>query len=199
VPKTAGSQPIHSEPAQSARLICLLTGKYFPLVEDPVTRRTPASSRAVTPAAGHPVHDTDSVARLQSALGRSSRLLRERASGGLTPSQLAVLGALLREGPRQLTELSIAERINPTLLSRVVGRLEEDGFVLRRPHEQDRRAYLLSITDKGRALAEGIRRERCQALTERLTRIDPAQVDTLFGALTALEALADELAVSQKD
>jgi DNA-binding MarR family transcriptional regulator len=126
-------------------------------------------------------------------------LLRESASGGLTPSQLAVLGALLREGPRQLTELSIAERINPTLLSRVVGRLEEDGFVLRRPHEQDRRAYLLSITDKGRSLAEGIRRERCAALTERLTRIDPAQVETLFGALAALEALADELAFSQKD
>jgi DNA-binding MarR family transcriptional regulator len=157
-------------------------------------------------AQGQPAHgvpldalDAESVGRLQSALGRSARLLRETASGGLTPTQLAVLGALLREGPRQLTELSIAERINPTLLSRVVAKLEDDGYVLRRPHEQDRRAFLLSITDKGRAFAEEIRRDRCEALTERLTRLDPAHVDTLFGALTALEALADELTVSQKD
>jgi DNA-binding MarR family transcriptional regulator len=159
-----------------------------------VTRQSPASDGAAAAA-----FDSESVGRLQSALGRSARLLRETASGGLTPTQLAVLGALLREGPRQLTELSIAERINPTLLSRVVGRLEDDGYVLRSPHALDRRAYLLSITDKGRAFAEDIRHDRCEALTERLTRIDPAHVETLFGALTALEALAEELTVSQKD
>jgi DNA-binding MarR family transcriptional regulator len=167
-------------------------------VEDPVTRQPSASGEAGAPTAGPPL-DGEAVARLQSALGRGARLLRETASGGLTPTQLAVLGALLREGPRQLTELSIAERINPTLLSRVVAKLEEDGFVLRSPHELDRRAYLLSITPKGRALAEGIRRDRCEALTERLTRIAPAHVDTLFGALTALEALAEELTAPQKD
>jgi DNA-binding MarR family transcriptional regulator len=163
-----------------------------------VIHQAPASSQ---PAHGVPLGalDAESVGRLQSALGRSARLLRETASGGLTPTQLAVLGALLREGPRQLTELSIAERINPTLLSRVVAKLEDDGYVLRRSHEQDRRAFLLSITDKGRAFAEEIRRDRCEALTERLTRIDSAHVNTLFGALTALEALADELTISQKD
>ncbi len=143
--------------------------------------------------------DNESVGRLQSALGRSARLLRETATGGLTPTQLAVLGALLRDGPRQLTELAAAERINPTLLSRVVGRLEEEGLVVRTPHEQDRRAFLVSITDKGRRLAEGIRHDRCEALAERLTRIDPDHVETLFGALPALEALADELTVSLKD
>ena len=100
----------------------------------------------------------DDVARLQLALARSARLLRETATGGLTPTQLAVLGVLLRKGPRQLTELSTVERINPTLLSRVVGRLEDAGFLKRTAQEHDRRAYLLSITDKGRAFAEGIRR-----------------------------------------
>jgi DNA-binding MarR family transcriptional regulator len=140
----------------------------------------------------------DKVARLQFALGRSARLLRENASGGLTPTQLAVLGALLRAGPRQLTELAAAERINPTLLSRVVGRLEEDGLVHRSAQEQDRRAYLVSITDKGRSLAEGLRHERCSDLAQHLASLDPVQVSALFDALPGLEALAEQLMQDRK-
>ncbi len=143
--------------------------------------------------------DLDAVGRLQFALARSSRLLRETATGGLTPTQLAVLGVLLREGPRQLTELAAVERINPTLLSRVVGRLEDDGLVRRSAQEQDRRSYQVSITDAGRALAEGLRHERCLALAERLARLEPPHAEALFAALPALEALADQLATDRKD
>ena len=146
-----------------------------------------------------PDPDADSLARLHFALSRSARLLRETATGGLTPTQLAVLGALLRDGPRQLTELASAERINPTLLSRVVGRLEEDGLVARTPQEQDRRSFLVSITDEGTALAEAIRLDRRSALGERLNRLDPAHVQALVDALPALEALADELTARQQD
>jgi DNA-binding MarR family transcriptional regulator len=146
-----------------------------------------------------PVGDLDTVGRLQFALARSSRLLRETATGGLTPTQLAVLGVLLREGPRQLTELAAVERINPTLLSRVVGRLEDDGLVKRSAQEQDRRSYQVSITDAGRALAEGLRHERCIALADRLAGLEPAHAEALFAALPALEALADQLATDRKD
>jgi DNA-binding MarR family transcriptional regulator len=145
-----------------------------------------------------PIGDPEVVARLQFALGRSARLLRETATGGLTPTQLAVLGALLREGPRQLTELAAAEHINPTLLSRVVGRLEDEDLVRRNPQEQDRRAYLVSITDKGRSLAQAIRHDRCLALAERIAHLDPAHADALFEVLPALEALADELTAERK-
>lgn len=161
-------------------------------------------SRSASPssdpsARGHwPAGDPEVVARLQVALARSSRLLRETATGGLTPTQLAVLGALLREGPRQLTELAAIERINPTLLSRVVGRLEDDGLVSRSATEQDRRAYLVSITDEGRKLTEGIRHDRCLALAQRLAHLDSDHLDALFAALPALEALAEELTVERK-
>jgi DNA-binding MarR family transcriptional regulator len=162
----------------------------------PAATARPVPSRTSDPL---PVGDADTVGRLQFALARSSRLLRETATGGLTPTQLAVLGVLLREGPRQLTELAGVERINPTLLSRVVGRLEDDGLVTRSAQEQDRRSYQVSITAAGRALAEGLRHERCIALAERLARLDPAHAQTLFAALPALEALADQLATDRKD
>lgn len=159
---------------------------------------TPLPSRTEPADAGRAAH-FETVARLQSAIGRSARLLRETATGGLTPTQQAVLGALLREGPRQLTELAAAERINPTLLSRVVGRLEDEGLVRRSAQEQDRRAYLVTITDQGRALAQGIRADRCQALAQRLTLLEPAHASALFDAVPALEALADELTADRKD
>ncbi len=140
----------------------------------------------------------DAVARLQFAIGRSSRLLRESVTGGLTPTQLAVLGSLIREGPRQLSELATAEHINPTLLSRVVGRLEDDGLVRREAQEQDRRSYLVTITESGRALSDTIRHDRCTELAERLAQLDADQVRALFAALSALEALADELMTHRK-
>ena len=180
----------HDVPAASTR----------PASTDRDQAAVPASSSAqptVTPAL--PIGDPETVGRLQYALGRSSRLLRESATGGLTPTQLAVLGVLLREGPRQLTDLAVVERINPTLLSRVVGRLEDEGLVQRSAQEQDRRSYRVSITDAGRALAEQIRHERCHALAERLAGLDPAHAETLFAALPALEALADQLATDRKD
>jgi DNA-binding MarR family transcriptional regulator len=182
-----------------------LTGSFDMLADKQISRQEvavqateahPAPARTPDPL---PVGDHDTVGRLQFALARSSRLLRETATGGLTPTQLAVLGVLLREGPRQLTELAAVERINPTLLSRVVGRLEEDGLVKRSAQEQDRRAFQVSITDAGRALAEGLRHERCIALADRLARLDPTHAETLFAALPALEALADQLATDRKD
>jgi len=177
----------------------------------PAPASAPKSAAKAAPAAGttpageapaevtFPVGDLESVSRLQFALARSSRLLRETATGGLTPTQLAVLGVLLREGPRQLTELAAAERINPTLLSRVVGRLEDDGLVKRSAQEQDRRSYQVSITAAGRSLGEDLRHERCQALAGRLAALDPQHAEALFEALPALEALADQLAADRKD
>lgn len=145
------------------------------------------------------VDPEDDIARLHHALGRSSRLLRENASGGLTPTQLAVLGALLRHGPRQLTELAAAERINPTLLSRVVGRLEEAGLVRRDAQEQDRRAYVVSITEQGSDLASTLRQERREELAAVMGGLEPQHVTALRAAIPALEALADQLMHHRED
>ena len=144
------------------------------------------------------VSRAEEITRLHFALGRSSRLLRESATGGLTPTQLAVLGALLRDGPRQLTELASAEHINPTLLSRVVGRLEDAGYVLRTSLEQDRRAYLVSITEQGSSLVAALRRERGDELGAVVAQLEPHLVAALFAALPALESLADQLMLHRK-
>jgi DNA-binding MarR family transcriptional regulator len=60
--------------------------------------------------------------------------------------------AMLSEAPaRTLRMTALAAQTNATLprLSRVIARLEKDGYVQRRPCPQDRRATNASLTDAG--------------------------------------------------
>jgi DNA-binding MarR family transcriptional regulator len=93
-------------------------------------------------------------------LTRLSRLnsvaLEEHASEyGSTSSESAVLGALLLGGPvlnpSSLTRLVVQ---SPGGLTKTLRRLEDAGYVRRRPDPADRRALLVVLTDKGRRAAE---------------------------------------------
>ena len=71
--------------------------------------------------------------RLGVAVARLARGFRSTSSAhGLSPSQLSVLSTVVRAGPVGVSELAAGEGLNPTLLSRVVGRLEEQGLVAAR-------------------------------------------------------------------
>ena len=93
-------------------------------------------------------------------LTRLSRLnsvaLEEHAAEyGSTSSESAVLGALLLGGPvlnpSNLTRLVVQ---SPGGLTKTLRRLEDAGYVRRRPDPADRRALLVVLTDKGRRAAE---------------------------------------------
>jgi DNA-binding MarR family transcriptional regulator len=136
--------------------------------------------------------DAESVERLRGAIGRLSRRLRDVSAGTqLTPSQLSVLFTVARLGPLGISELAEVESINPTMLSRIVAHLCQDGLLRRESRPDDRRAATVSATAQGRRLRERVHRERARALGEQLAALDPAQRDALWAALPALEELAD--------
>jgi DNA-binding MarR family transcriptional regulator len=80
------------------------------------------------------------------------RLRSERAAEGLSPSQIAVLGRLHRDGPASPSALALAERVRPQSMAKTVATLERAGLVGRDRHATDRRQVVLSLTDAGRAL-----------------------------------------------
>src|SRR6185312_4930884 len=94
---------------------------------------------------------------LDSALGfllhDIARLMRkrfdQRARGlGLTRSQWQVLAHLARhEGINQAGLAEILE-LEPITVGRLIDRMEEAGWVERRPDPSDRRARLLYLSDK---------------------------------------------------
>ncbi|HTW19286.1 MAG TPA: MarR family transcriptional regulator [Mycobacteriales bacterium] len=138
--------------------------------------------------------DAETPARLRAVVGKLSRRFNALARGsGLTPAQLSALGVIVRSGPLRLSELAEIERMNPTMLSRIVAALDEAGLVRRRPDPDDRRAGLLEATATGRRTHDKLRAERGRVLLDGLERLNAADVAAVEAALPALEALTHEL------
>ncbi|MGI8666892.1 MAG: MarR family winged helix-turn-helix transcriptional regulator [Jatrophihabitans sp.] len=136
----------------------------------------------------------EDVTRLRIALARISRMIdRHSTDTSLTRTQLSVLGTVVRLKSVGVSELADIEGLNPTMLSRVVGKLEVRGLVTRAPAADDRRAVLVEVTPAGRALQLRMRKQRSQLIVERLSALPDGQADELLAALPALEALADQL------
>ena len=68
---------------------------------------------------------------MRSVVGRLGRGLRQtRAGTELSPSQYEVLATVSNRRRLRLSDLASIEGLNPTLLSRIVGRLEDAGLVM---------------------------------------------------------------------
>jgi DNA-binding MarR family transcriptional regulator len=138
--------------------------------------------------------DEDSVIRLRRAVLRVARQLNAASVGeGLTPTQASVLGLITRRGPLGLTELSEIEGLNPTMLSRVVGKLDSFGLIRRLRDPDDFRAARVEVTPEGKQANQRIAAERAAILSERVAGLPPDQADALVAALPALENLAEDL------
>lgn len=167
---------------------CLTAGMYAGMMGNP---RTPA----VPPPADEPGRDGgdfDEAARLRAALLRLGRLLRNIDAGsGLTPAELAVLAAVDRYGPVRPSDLARHQALNPTMLSRLLGRLLEDGTVARHEDPDDGRVAWVVVTARGRELHQQLQAARAAALRQHLDQLPLSQQRAISAALPALEALAE--------
>jgi DNA-binding MarR family transcriptional regulator len=135
--------------------------------------------------------DADDVSRLRAAIGRLSRQLNASvADNGFSPSQLSVLGTVARCGPIGIGELAELEGINPTMLSRIVGKLSDADLIERIAHPDDGRAVVVQTTGAGRKLHVRVQEQRSNAIAARLENMPDLQAAQLLAALPALEALA---------
>jgi DNA-binding MarR family transcriptional regulator len=134
--------------------------------------------------------DKQEVGRLRGALARIARSIdRQVPTEGLTRSQVWVLGTVARMGPIGMSELAEIEGVNPTMLSRMVGKMADAGLLARVPDARDGRAVLVQVTAEGTALQDRLRVERSRLFAERLAELPEEFAAQLLGALPALEAL----------
>ena len=131
------------------------------------------------------------VTRLRVALARLSRWLRRNDLADLTPTQLAALATIGKNGPMRLGDLAAAEGIAPSTLTRLVTALEDSGYVRRGADPSDARASTLTITPHGEDALARIRTETTLMLTASLERLTPDQRSALAAALPVLETLAE--------
>src|SRR5215469_6844201 len=94
----------------------------------------------------------DRVLELTMLLGQDATdsLARE----GLTESRAHLIWQLQQRGPCTQATLAADLHVTPRTITALVDALVDTGFVTREPHPTDRRATLVTFTERGRATAE---------------------------------------------
>ncbi len=69
---------------------------------------------------------------------------------GLSPAQMHTIEIVGHAKPLRMKELAQKMGVTTGTLTVMVDRLEQNGLLERRPHESDRRSFLIDLTDKGR-------------------------------------------------
>jgi DNA-binding MarR family transcriptional regulator len=134
----------------------------------------------------------DELARvLRDAITRLNRRVRQaRPVGDLTFSQLSALTSLQLAGALTPRELADVERVQPPTMTKIVGKLEEQGLIARTPHPTDRRQVILAPTEQGRTVYAQFERARNEWLASQLAELGPDDRDTLARAAEILQRVA---------
>jgi DNA-binding MarR family transcriptional regulator len=93
----------------------------------------------------------------------------------------------------KLSQLAVSVGLNPTMLSRVVARVEDQGLVHRLADLSDGRVCRVEVTEAGRQLHDRVRSERTDVLSSELDLLSPPDRQAVIAALPALEQLAERL------
>jgi len=134
--------------------------------------------------------DDEAAVRLRRVIGKLARSMNESASSEeLTPTQASVLGVVVARGPIRISAVAELEGVNPTMLSRVMGVLEQKGLIRRSSATSDLRGVVAEATDAGREKSRRILERRTATLRAVVERLPPETVAALVGALPALEEL----------
>jgi DNA-binding MarR family transcriptional regulator len=131
------------------------------------------------------------AARLRLGVTRLARKLRQEAEPGITPSMLAALSSVERQGPLTMRELCVAEQVQPPSMTRIVAALAQAGLVAREADADDRRVVWVRVTSEGRRLLDRSRRRKEAYLARALRTLDPDEVATLEDAAALLERLTE--------
>ncbi|WP_371496343.1 MarR family transcriptional regulator [Kitasatospora sp. NBC_00374] len=129
------------------------------------------------------------AAELRLTIGTLVRGLR--VGDELPQNQAAVLGRLVREGPRTTSELAELQRVRHQSMARTVALLTEAGLVEQRPHPHDGRKVLLAATARGTAALHAQRARREGELAAAITeRLSPEEQRVLRQSVALLRRLA---------
>lgn len=98
-----------------------------------------------------------------------------------------------KHGPARMSDLASFCGLNPTMLSRMVPKLEQAGFLRREADPKDGRVWRVEATKKARTLLEQVRTERNDALSTLLDELDDGEREAIAAATPVLEKLAERL------
>lgn len=105
------------------------------------------------------------------------------AEHGLSAAQWRLLGHVLRDGPSTQIALASLLGVEPISVSRLIDRMEQQGWVRREAHPEDRRARIVVATDRARAVGPAVRTIAEELYDEALAGLDEDERRALHSAL----------------
>lgn len=101
-----------------------------------------------------------------------ARFEQRTVAYGLSAAQWRLLGHVLREGPSTQTTLAALLGVEPISVSRLIDRMEQQGWVLREAQAEDRRVRIIIATEKARDIAPSVRMIAEELYDEALAGLD---------------------------
>jgi DNA-binding MarR family transcriptional regulator len=135
---------------------------------------------------------SDLAGRLRLVVARTARRLRQEADGGLSPSLAAALATVERHGPLTPSRLAEIERIQRPTATRLLAKLEQQGFVVREGDPVDGRVSYVRMSPEGLRLIKRLRSRKNAYLAKRLRGLDDEELATLERATEILERILEE-------
>lgn len=115
------------------------------------------------------------------------------ADTGLTPARTHLLWVLHHAGPSNQQTLAAALSVSPRNVTGLVDALEAGGFVERRPHPSDRRATLVTLTDRGTQTMAEMVRDRQAAAAQLVEGFGDGRLARLADDLDAIAARLQQM------
>ncbi len=119
------------------------------------------------------------------------RIRAERASEGISDSQLGVLWRLASEGRCTPGGLATAEKVSAPSMNRTLNALEATGLVSREPSESDARSVWVSITPAGEHVIDETRQMRRRWFHDQLAALSDDERRALEAVRPVLRRLSE--------
>ncbi|MGW0730634.1 MarR family winged helix-turn-helix transcriptional regulator [Streptomyces mirabilis] len=132
-------------------------------------------------------------APMSEALFRAARVHRILAGSllrntGLYPGQELLMMQLWERGEQRQADLIKTLGLDPSTVTKMLQRLEQSGFVTRKPSPNDRRAVVVSATRAGQALRDQVRQAWCDLEQVTAAGFTEAEYQQAMQVLARIEA-----------
>jgi DNA-binding MarR family transcriptional regulator len=111
---------------------------------------------------------------------------------GVSPARLRALSVLADRGPISMRELGLELQATAQNVTGLVDALESEGIVERRPHPQDRRVTLISLSEGHAAAIKRQRQQHRQEVAQLFEVLTDHEREVLARSLTKLNAALEQ-------
>ena len=118
----------------------------------------------------------------------AARLRKEGV--GITPEQFLLIGLLWNQGPMTQQQIADTMQKDKNCVTKLIDTLVRKGLVLRQQSLKDRRANIISPTEKGEAMKDGAKKKGIEILNSILKDIDENE---LLAFLDTLEKMSENM------